>query len=89
MPRKVRAERENNIRLSEVVARLHVFAKGQLRARANAVTVGRIKLVPLRLWVVAQDLRKLLRQHRGSHRFGEDMQPCPVAETTERLGERP
>ncbi len=71
---EVGVERDDDVRLGEVVLRLDHLAKGEAGAGASVIARQRLPLDPLRLGIGRQHLPKLRRHRRRAHRLGEDAQ---------------
>src|SRR6185437_6274712 len=67
--KKVSVERENPIRLAEVVDRVDRLPESHHRAGARIVVVHRLILMPLRLRKLSQDPFQLRRQRWRSNRL--------------------
>ncbi len=73
--KKIRIERQNDVRLLQPVNAIHIPPKRQLRSFARVVRPARLVHVPLRLRIKRQQRRHLRPKRRRSARIAQNPQP--------------
>ena len=76
---EIRIERDNHVRLIQVILRVDELAESLLRRRIVVVAVDRVVLRKLRLRIILLPLLPLRRHRRRGHRRAQEVETLPAA----------
>src|ERR1700732_3839900 len=74
--KKIRIQRNDHIRLVELVNRIDRPAEGKSRSLTHVVAATLLVLMPLRLWKFLENGLNLWHQRRGGNRFSQNAESC-------------